>query len=149
MAREIPVTLLALGVDPAPLIAAAGLDPALLEDTENLLPASWLGRLLDACGMATDCPCLALLVGTRAGLSSLGMVGLLMQHSPSVADALGCLVRHGHLYHPEIVPTLQIRDGAAVLRYRVLPADMAGSEEAAECALAAADPPLTSRTRGD
>ncbi len=138
LAREIPVTLLALGIDPAPLIAAAGIDPALLKDADNLLPASWLGRLLDACKVACGCPCLALLVGTRGGLSSFGMVGLLMQHSPSVADALHCLVRHGHLYHPEIVPTLQVTDGAAVLRCRILPADTAGSEEAAECALAAA-----------
>ncbi|MDP4002748.1 AraC family transcriptional regulator [Methylobacterium sp. NEAU K] len=129
--------LLALGLDPAPVIAAAGLDPALLEDAENLLPASWLGRLLSACGSATGCPCLALRVGARAGLSSLGMVGLLMQNSPTVADALGSLIRHGHLYHPEIVPTLEITDGTAVLRYRILPADLVGSDESAECALAA------------
>lgn len=137
IAREVPAALLALGIDPAPVIAAAGLDPGLLEDTENLLPACWLGRLLSACGEATGWPCLGLLVGARAGVSSLGVVGLLMQHSPTVADAIGCLVQHGHLYHPEIVPTLQLRHGVAVLRFRILPADAVGSEEAAECALAA------------
>jgi hypothetical protein len=46
VAKEIAPTLRAFGLDPDPIIKAAGLDPRLFEDGTNLIPHRALGRLL-------------------------------------------------------------------------------------------------------
>ena len=54
-------------------------------------------------------------MGQRAGLSSLGLIGLLAQHSPDVGSALRNLVFHLHLHDRGAVPNLSVEQGIAVL----------------------------------
>jgi AraC-like DNA-binding protein len=136
-ARELPAVLRGLGFDPDVMIASAGIDPRTLDDGDNALPAASVGRLLDACIGQTGCPHVGLLVGARARTSCFGVVGLLMQHAPNVAEALRCLIEHAHLYHPGAVSTLEVRDGTAVLRYAFSPADAEGGVQIVDSALAA------------
>src|SRR6185436_11562163 len=84
VAKEIAPTLRAFGLDPDPIIKAAGLDPHLFEDGANLVPHRALGRL---CGLSvahTQCRHFGLLVGRRATILSLGLVGRLMLHSETL-----------------------------------------------------------------
>ena len=86
-----------LGANPDKVIAEAGLDPSLFHDASNTIPFAALGRLVSLCVARTSCPVFGLLVGQKATLSALGPLGRLMQHSPTIGDALHNLVRHLHL----------------------------------------------------
>lgn len=92
---EIPVLLAERGIDLALPFVQSGLDPHLLDDPENLVSYDALSRLLDACVELTGLPHFGLLVGRRFALRSLGVLGDLMRHSPTVQHAL----RMGVTYH--------------------------------------------------
>jgi AraC-like DNA-binding protein len=134
--RELPTVLRRLGFDPDAVIAEAGIDPRTLDDGDNALASVSVGSLLSACAGQTGCPYVGLLVGARARTSCFGVVGLLMQHAPTVAAALHCLMEHGHLYHPNVVTALEVSDGTALLHYAISPADEDGGIQVVESALA-------------
>src|SRR5918994_688245 len=92
VAKEIVPTLREFSLDPDPIIKAAGLDPRLFDDGANVIPHAALGRLLTLSVSQTHCLHFGLLVGRRATILSLGLVGRLMQHSETVGDALTALV---------------------------------------------------------
>ena len=71
----VPALLREMGADPGPLIAEAGLDPALFADPDNTIPFTDGGRFLALCASRTGCPHLGLLMGERQGLSVLGRPG--------------------------------------------------------------------------
>jgi AraC-like DNA-binding protein len=137
IAREIPAVLRELGVEPDGLIAAAGFDPALLDDAENALSLGELGHLLAVCARRTACSHFGLLVGARASASCFGIVGLLMQHSGTVGVALGNFVEHVHLYERGTAPALEVRDGTAMLRHANQAPDKEGAIHVVDAALAA------------
>jgi len=74
-----------LGTSPERIIAEAGLDPRLFDDGNNLISFRALSHLLALCVERTNCPHFGLLVGQKATLSSLGLVGLLMRHAETLA----------------------------------------------------------------
>src|SRR5688500_19984510 len=77
VATEIAPTLRGFGIDPDPVIREAGLNPHLFDDGANVIPHAALGRLLTLCVIRTQCAHFGLLVGQRATILSLGMVGRL------------------------------------------------------------------------
>jgi len=128
VATEIAPTLRALGLDPAPVIREAGLDPRLFDDGASVIPQASLGRLLTLCVARTQCPHFGLLVGQRATILSLGLVGRLMQHSATVGDALRALVANLSVQDRVIALSLTTSDGTVLLSISVyLPA--AGSAD--------------------
>jgi len=131
------------GVEPAPLMTRAGLDPGVLENPENWLAADRLGVLVDACVEATHCEHFGLLVGETFTLGSMGALGYLMRHCATLLDALRAMVVHlelqdraavtlmldpsasrialGYtLIDPEIAGRHQILDGAIAMVYRLV-----------------------------
>jgi len=119
VAGEIRTVLRDFGCDAEAVIAAAGLDPQLFDDPDNVVSAAALSRLLGLCLQATNCPHFGLLVGRKSTLSSLRIVGRLMQHSPTVGEALRNLVQHLHVQDRIAVPALTVKDEVAVLSYAV------------------------------
>ena len=91
----VPALLRQLGADPAPVLAAAGLDAAALDVAANTIPYAAFAKLLDEGARRSGCAHFGLLGGQAWHLSSLGMLGELMRHSPAVGDAL----RTGAVYH--------------------------------------------------
>ena len=134
--KELPVILRSLGFEPDTILAGAGLDPSLLDDGDNALPAGVVRRMLDACVEQTGCRHVGLLMGARARTSCFGVVGLLMQHLPNVADAVRCLIERGHLYHPDVISSLEVGEGIAMLCFGASPADGKGSIQIIDAALA-------------
>jgi len=106
VAYEVCPILREFGVDSSEVIRQAGVDPELFDDENNVIPYAVLGRVLTACVEHTQCQHFGLLVGQRATLSSLGPIGGLLQHSPTVGVALSALVRHLHLHDSRAAPTL-------------------------------------------
>lgn len=115
----IPSLLREFGKDPGAVFATLECDPQLLDDSENAIAFPLLGRLFDTCLEITGCPHFGLLLGQRAGLDGLGLVGMLARHSPTVKEALSNILLYLHLHDRGAVPTLSVVDGAATFGYTI------------------------------
>ncbi|PVE20990.1 AraC family transcriptional regulator [Microvirga sp. KLBC 81] len=135
VSKEIVPTLREFGLDPDPLIREAGLDPRLFDDGMSVIPFAALGRLYALCVARTNCPHFGLLVGWRASILSLGLVGRLMQHSDTVGDALRTLVAHLSLHDRAVVPSLTLSDGTALLTFATYQAESTGVQQVLDAAL--------------
>jgi AraC-like DNA-binding protein len=113
----IPEVLRGLGAEPAGVLAEAGFDLGLFDDPDNLITYSARGHLLAHCVARTGCQHVGLLVGQRCSLDSLGLVGVLVKHSPDVGTALRSLERHFSLHVRGAVQTLTVEGKSAVLAY--------------------------------
>ena len=113
----VPAVLLEFGQDPARVLHEAGLDPALLDEPESMIPFHTAGALLEHCMVRTGCQHFGLLVGQRGGAATLGVVGRLVQNSPSVGRALRNLVKYLHVHDLGAVPTLTVEGQWAMLGY--------------------------------
>ncbi|MFI4997054.1 MAG: AraC family transcriptional regulator [Hyphomicrobiales bacterium] len=136
-AIAIPGVLRNLGADADSVIGKAGLSPEILADRENVIPFVALARLFDECVKATRCEHFGLLVGQEASASSLGLVGLLVEHSPDVRAALKNLIRYLHLRDGRGVPTLEVTNGTASLGYTIFETSIPGALEIVDWAVAA------------
>jgi AraC-like DNA-binding protein len=96
-----------LGHDRDALMAAAGLDAAMLADPDARLPVEHDLRLWQALSRAP----VGLDVGERLGTASMGVVGYALQHGATVGDALAWLERYRAVLHPDLVPRLERRAG--------------------------------------
>jgi AraC-like DNA-binding protein len=135
VSKEIVPTLQALGVDPEPVIRAAGFDPRLFDDGMNVIPFAALGRLYTLCLARTGCAHFGLLVGRRASILSLGLVGRLMRHSNTVGDAVRALVSNLSVEDRAVVPSLTISAGTVLLTYATYQAEGRSVEQILDAAL--------------
>jgi len=133
----LPEVLRSLGADPERLVAEAGLDLSLFDNPDNLLSFAARGRLLAHCVVATGCRHLGLLVGQRAGLQSLGLVGSLVKYSPDLGTALRSLTRFLR-YHVKGANSILAVDGQLVFfEYLIHQPGTEGTDQVADGALAA------------
>jgi AraC-like DNA-binding protein len=116
---ELPALLLELGVDPKPVLAAAGVPGDLLRDPENRIPFLMLGRLAAEAVAASGCPHFGALLGLRGGVHSLGLVGRLMAKAPTVQDAVLDLCLNQVRFIEGAVTYLAVRDGVGLWGYTV------------------------------
>src|SRR5215212_628482 len=136
VAKEIAPVLRDFGIDPERVIREAGLDPLLFDDGTNVIPHAALGRLLTLCVSCTNCPHFGLLVGQRATILSLGMVGRLMQHSDTLGDALRALVSNLSIQNRGAVPSLSISDDTALFTFSVYQTDVESADQISDGAIA-------------
>ncbi len=138
----VPGILREFGLVPAEILAAAGLREDALANPEEMIPYSAMGRLVKISAERTDAPHFGLLIGQRIGMSSLGLIGDLMQSAPTVGVALRDLATHQHrhargavvyvlahgdhaffgyaIYQPGVEGSAQITDGAAAAAFNIV-----------------------------
>jgi AraC-like DNA-binding protein len=87
-------TVRELGGDPERMLKEAGLSPLVLENPELIIPFDAFLRLMNIAVQDTGCEYFGLLLSKHLDLSILGAIGLLLQHSDTVGDALNSLVRY-------------------------------------------------------
>ena len=133
----LPAVLQSLGARPAQLLAEVGLELALFDNPDNLLSYAARGRLLEHCVARTGCQHLGLLVGQRASLQSLGLVGSLVKYSPDVGTALRSLVRFFHLHTRGAKATLNVEGQLAYFGYQIVQPGTKGTDQVGDGALAA------------
>jgi AraC-like DNA-binding protein len=133
---SIPAVLRRLGVDPTEVLAEVGLNPTIFEDPDNTMSAAARGHLLSLCVSRTECSHFGLLVGQQGGLSSLGLVGLLVQHSPDVGTALHILERHFRIRAQGTQPTLTVQDESALLGFAIYQPGAVAADQIADGAIA-------------
>ena len=138
VAKEIAPTLREFGLDPDPIIKGAGLDPRLFEDGANAIPHRALGRLCALSVARTQCPHFGLLVGRRATILSLGLVGRLMLHSQTFGDALHDLVANLSVQDRVVVPSLEVEGDTAIFSYAVYQPGTQSADQITDGAIACA-----------
>ena len=99
------------------MLTAAGIDPELFADPDNLITYAARDRLFRQCVSRTGCEHFGLLVGQRMNLKALGLVGLLMRTSPDAGRALSSLVNLLHLHSQGAVMALRVDEDVAMLTY--------------------------------
>ncbi len=132
----IPRLLLDLGQDPEAVFATAGIDQRLLQNPENHVSFNAAGRLLAACVSATRCPHFGLLLGERAGIECLGLVGQLAALSPDLRQALRSIVLYLHLHDRGAVPTFSVNGDQVRLGYAVYHPGVVGTTQIYDLAAA-------------
>jgi AraC-like DNA-binding protein len=115
----VPGLVRELGADPGAIIAAAGLDPRLLDSPSNRIAYESIVRLLDEATERTRCPHFPLLAGAAWHLSDLGQVGELIRHSPTLGLGLDEFVVHQHLNSAGAVVFLLQREGFVDFGYAI------------------------------
>lgn len=132
----LPALLRSLDADPAAIAAEAGFDLAMLDDAENMVSYATRGRLLDQCVARTGCRHLGLLLGMRGHLSSLGLVGFLVQHAPDVNTALNDLARYTYLSVRGGVTGFAVRGKIAILSFDVVLPRVEATAQVGDAAMA-------------
>jgi len=117
VAQNIYGVLRELGADPEAIVAEAGLNPRLFDNADNLIAVKALGKLLLHCVERTNCPHFGILVGQKATLASLRLVGATMRVCDTVGDALRTLEAHLRVQNRGAVVQLEVRDSVAVLSF--------------------------------
>ncbi|MGO4388676.1 AraC family transcriptional regulator [Microvirga sp. 2YAF29] len=136
VAKEISPALRDFGIYPDSVIREAGLDPHLFDDGTNVIPHAALGRLLTLCVARTNCPHFGLLVGQRATILSLGMVGRLMQHSETLGDAVRALVSNLSIQNRGAVPSLTVIGDTALFAFSVYQPEAESADQISDGSLA-------------
>ncbi|MGY2906221.1 AraC family transcriptional regulator [Bradyrhizobium sp. URHC0002] len=135
---EVPQVLRELGKDPARVVARAGVNPDLLRDPDNSLSFGEFGRLVEVCVAETGCNYFGLLVGQRAAIAHLGLVGRLMQNAPTLKDAILDLCKNQKRYVSGAVAYLLIQNETAFWGYTIHHPAMRAVEQVSEGAMATA-----------
>jgi AraC-like DNA-binding protein len=94
---ELPPLLRELGIDPAEVLLAAGLDPHCLDQAENRIRVDELDRLFQVCIERTGREHIGLMIGQRYRPSHFGHLGELMRCADTVGEALRNFVVYQHL----------------------------------------------------
>ncbi len=115
--QEIRPVIRELGEDPDRIIVEAGIDPRIFRSPKNLVPFTAIGNIISLAAERTGCPHLGILVGSRASLGSLHLLGALMGSSGTLRQALHSLERHLCLQNRGAVVRLTAEDDLAVLSY--------------------------------
>jgi len=116
---SIPAVVQALGVDPEPLFLDLGFDLDRFDDPDLRVPYLAASRLIARCAEATGCEHFGLLVGQRAGPSTLGVPGFMLRVAPDVRSALQDLVHHLDLHDEGGVPFVETAGEVSLLGYAI------------------------------
>ena len=133
----VPALLRQLGTDPAPVLAAAGLDASALEFGENTSPYAAFGRLMEEAARRSRCGHFGLLVGQAWHLSTMGLVGELIRHSSTVGDGLRLGIVYHHLNSHGGVIFLRERGAVAEFGYAIYHRGVRGAYQIYDGVLAA------------
>lgn len=132
----LPTVLREYGVDPAEILAAAGVEPGAIADREGSIPFASACRLLELSAERTGCAHFGVLLGLRNGTESLGVVGALMREAPTWGRAALDLVENQHRYVRGGVPYLMTIEDTAWAGYAVYERQVPGAEYMEDGAIA-------------
>lgn len=115
-----PEVARAAGVDPLPLLRAAGLTASQLREPELKLPADKAARLLELAAAASGLESFGLRMAETRQLSNLGPVGLLVRDQPTLRAALEVLLRYHVLVNGALALAIEEAAGVVVIREDVI-----------------------------
>ena len=116
---SIPGLLREFDCDPEAVLASVGLDTEKFSDPDTEIPYFAASRLLARCVSATRCEHFGLLVGRRAGPSSLGVAGFMLGSAADIATALHDLQQHLNLHDQGGMLVLRAEKDIVLLGYTI------------------------------
>jgi len=122
----------AAGLDPLPLLANAGLDPACLHNPDLLVPSEAVRALLEASAFVCGMDNFGLRMAQTRLLSNLGVVALVAREEPTVRRVVRALIRYKHLLNEAVYAKLDEAEGIAVIRQELLVGHAGSSRQATE-----------------
>ena len=134
----LPALIRELGADAHAVLVASGLDGDALDDPENRIEYTALGRLLAESAVRTGCERFGLLAGRMWHLGDLGLPGELMRNAPTVGDALRNLTVYQHLNSEAVVPFVHRTGTVADFGCAMYGADLVGVAHLGDMYLAGA-----------
>jgi AraC-like DNA-binding protein len=126
-----------LGLNPQPLLNAAGLSRTMLGDPERRIPAAAAVRLLEDSARQTGCDTFGLRMAESRQLSDFGVVSLLLLHQPTLRDALVTTVKYRHLLNELLAIHVEESGRTVVIREEFVPDAGTSSRQTTELALGA------------
>jgi AraC-like DNA-binding protein len=117
---HLPEVLRQLDVDPAEVLAAAGLRPDLFEERENRIDSPDFGRLLLTCEQLSRCDHLAFLVGQRARLADFGLAAQIALCSETAGEALQKFALNFSLHNNAAILSVASSGGYARFVYAII-----------------------------
>ncbi|MFI6309923.1 AraC family transcriptional regulator [Nocardia fusca] len=108
-----------LGLDPARLVRAAGLDPASLGLPDRWVPAVAVADLLERAATESGREDFGLRLAESRRLSSLGPLSLAIREEPDVRSALKILARHENMYNEALHTRLTERNGVGTIQLTI------------------------------
>jgi AraC-like DNA-binding protein len=121
----------------AALLAAAGLDPAGLQEKGTRVPFRKHARLLDLAAEATGDGCFGLHLAAReVDIRDAGLLAYVGLSSRTLGEALRNLARYGSVLNDAIRGTLEVADGSADLVLEVLDPAVRDRRQAVEFSVA-------------
>ncbi|MFF5296593.1 AraC family transcriptional regulator [Paractinoplanes globisporus] len=107
--RGLPALIDELGGDGRALFARHGVDAALPDTDDAVIPSLAAGRLLEAAAADRDCPDLGLRLAARQDIAVLGPLAIAIENSATLGEALDCATRFLFVHSPALTVT-QIPD---------------------------------------
>jgi AraC-like DNA-binding protein len=124
-----------LGLDWAPLMRSAGLDPAGLAVQDRWIPAAAVARLLEISAVASGREDFGLSLVEFRRLAHLGPLALVIREEPDVRSVLDMLIRYEHAYNQALSIRLSEADGLATIRMDLEFGEPVGTRQATELAV--------------
>jgi AraC-like DNA-binding protein len=115
----VPAILREFDCSPEQILGEEGFNLAQFEDPDTEIPFIAGSRMLACCVAETGCQHFGLLMGERAGSSSLGLAGFILRFAPDVGAALQALLHHLELHDQGGVPVVTTRGGVSALGYAI------------------------------
>jgi AraC-like DNA-binding protein len=126
-----------LGLNPQPLLHAAGLSRTMLADPDRRIPAAAAVRLLEDSARLGGCDTFGLRMAESRQLSDFGVVSLLLIHQPTLRDALVATMQYRHLLNELLAIHVEESGRTVVIREEFVPDAGTSSRQAIELALGA------------
>jgi AraC-like DNA-binding protein len=105
------------GVPRERFLAAAGIEPARLDDPDGRLNIDELNRIQEAALAVTGNPALGIHMGERASAPAYDVIGHLGTHAPTLRDCIEGLIRFSRIVS-DARPTLEERSDVATILFR-------------------------------
>lgn len=126
-----------LGIDPVRMIRYVGLDQTCLLTPDLWVPEASLAEMLESSAKAADSASIGLLVGESWRLSDFGVISLLLQHQPTLRQALIELKRYRHLLSDSLVLDLVEYPNVTVMQLALVTGRGAPGRQPVELVIAA------------
>ena len=105
-----------LGHDAAAALRRVGLQPGVLRQSDQRIPAIAVVQLLEQAAAATGCDNFGLRMAQSRQLSDLGVVSLLLTHQPTLRAVLATLIAYLHLVNESLA--MQTEDAGRLVIVR-------------------------------
>jgi AraC-like DNA-binding protein len=126
-----------VGLEPRTLLREAGLDPRVLTDPDQRVPAATVVWLLETAAARSGCQTFGLRMAESRRLADFGAVSLLMAHQPTLRDALETTMRYRYLLNEALAMQVEEYGELVILREELVIEGVKTSRQAYELAIGA------------